>query len=1290
VSESIVIIFIFITITNISSSSSNNNITFDASQSNYIVQYYIVPCIPNEIPLYPPSLINMARSDTDTWTDTWQEHWSDDSGRDDSGRDDGGDDCHDEYSAEYNDSFHAQGAAPASYHPQQFVRREDDLAGGGNGSGSSSSRRRQHPLDMRPPSGRQVEPQQSRPNGTDDSVSSESSGEGMGDLQDRGRGQRRLLLGRQSRRPSQQQQQKQQQPWQQPQQRQDPQQHSFDVYHPHPPEKDHGTWNDLRGYRRHRADAWLYLLVTSGVAVGSLVRARRSDAIPSFVVTESGAYVTGVALTSVTLAAAAVMAVGYRLPWFRRNALRQGMRRQRRGASGVGVVVSPEMAVAMVAFALHLAAMSVILDGSNYLATRGTMIANSNLFYATWTSFGLLVFLVSNLLSTTCSHDDYNNYRNGNPSRAYLTTLWLSHLHLSAATLATSLALRYRTPLCRGLLSSSPVCDSPLATLVSSSLSLGLTLLALLVARSETRRSLPPSRARRIQAVLAGTASMLDAIGTIYVTSPGGMGFVSGNLFWVSWAGTGAALALWVGYLNGACAAPTGTTGSFSFPAKDAANATTMATTTTTHVHLSRIRAPGSDSSRATEPTDTEDESSNEGGRLPRRSRQYQYQSNSNSNSHPALPEGVLPPPPNMMASENIRGGAANAAPCSSSSSPPPPTAAPDARGLRGHLFGAGASVRASDRLPSPSDDDDRPDAEGSTARGQNRYCHPYDPAATTGESRSARDPDAGSAFSSDPTPPPPPAEPRGEDETETESDSERRSSRRRRTRPSPVGNASASEAETRSRSTRSRSTRSSSTNSNSRTKSKRTKKKKKDQTRGGDQPQSVFNLQQQQQYQQQYQQQPQYPPPLAHPPQPHPPQPQSQQPFPYHPPVTGSFTTYQGHGQSSYVSFPSFNSAPVNPPADSVSSRSDGIVGGVGTSTESSSGRTPRTVDESERDDDPEEKSSLSTPRTETDRSGPMHAQHDRRSASKSPGRPSVTPTHTTANTTKSRKSSSRSRSSSRGGASGAGERRSVTPSKSTASSSKASSRSPGNYRANTNRYGNDNPHPRHPYPQPQSQLQNPYPHNLPPPPPPSNTHTTNPLYPLPSVTTINPSDSDTAISDPTIDHSIMTSKQKGVEREKQVNHAVAAALAHAEAFKKTTAAASKKSSSKSGSGSGNKNGSKNGAAMTTVDEVVAAAIAAATFKTGGGMTAMTMNGSSGGGGKRRNRGSGSGSGGASPAMFQHPYVVPPPVKRPPVDDTSAENAERSSIHSFYSQSKHSKGSGSNHSLSTNSAFDC
>ncbi len=60
----------------------------------------------------------------------------------------------------------------------------------------------------------------------------------------------------------------------------------------------------------------------------------------------------------------------------------------------------PETAVTAAVFAVHLVSMPILLDRSNYLATRGTMITDPNLFRSTWTSFDLLVYLGSDLLAS--------------------------------------------------------------------------------------------------------------------------------------------------------------------------------------------------------------------------------------------------------------------------------------------------------------------------------------------------------------------------------------------------------------------------------------------------------------------------------------------------------------------------------------------------------------------------------------------------------------------------------------------------------------------------------------------------------------------------------------------------------------------------------------------------------------------------------------------------------------------------------------------------------------------------
>mmetsp|Transcript_14606 Transcript_14606/g.30737 ORF Transcript_14606/g.30737 Transcript_14606/m.30737 type:complete len:118 (-) Transcript_14606:1363-1716(-) len=56
-------------------------------------------------------------------------------------------------------------------------------------------------------------------------------------------------------------------------------------------------------------------------------------------------------------------------------------------------------------FAVHLASMSVLLEGSNYLSMWCTMVADSNFLNSTWMSFGTLISLVPDLLAASwCRH----------------------------------------------------------------------------------------------------------------------------------------------------------------------------------------------------------------------------------------------------------------------------------------------------------------------------------------------------------------------------------------------------------------------------------------------------------------------------------------------------------------------------------------------------------------------------------------------------------------------------------------------------------------------------------------------------------------------------------------------------------------------------------------------------------------------------------------------------------------------------------------------------------------------
>ena len=969
-----------------------------------------------------------------------------------------------------------------------------------------------------------------------------------------------------------------------------------------------------------------------------------------------------------------------------------------------------ELAMTILAVLLWIAAMPVLLDGKNYMATRGTSVENANVFFSTWASFGLVTFLLASVVSEACfnvvgggggassgnigSGSGMNNHRR--------TILWISMFFFANAVLGSSLSL-YSSPICQGMLSSSRMCASSMVTIVTSILTNVLCFMALTLsyvmhsrlkkhaARQSSSSSSSSSQpwalstkqsmklqsqsktTNKITSLLAIASLTIQSVGTTYVTSPGGMGFVSGNLFLSSWSCTILAFLLCLDYVNHVyldAVVSGGSSGRYGAPVKQALHFSYNGNTASMH-STSMATSIGNITDSTSTAYDTEEELVEDV-----------------HHHHPAIAapfsEGISMAETETEASASVvpdARGSVNGQHFGSSGVPPVPASQiglqPDASAIEEEQFevpanrGYGYYHHPSQGVgqdPEPEQQDVGYDA--STEFGNVESMASFTPS-FQGAEVNGRKYNLKASLTRNPS-----------------FYSEH---------PDGGGIMSVSDSEmggTRSKSTKSSRSLSSSKRSSSKNKAKGDKplqhhngggRKNKNAKASAEASGMKYNLKasmyadeavlsvsesemtsstkspsfNRPAVKRTREQQPsRYPPP---------PPPPSQRTndntkretfiVPTFKPKTGSFTSYQGNAQSSYVSVPSFNSAPHPVPPPPPRSKASKSV-----STTSSSGTTPRTVDERSTGTHLTE-TDHSGPLTETDHSGPIRGKNNRihgsaeswstgldaksssdvssrRPTSKSPGRKSPGRNHPS-------QSSSRSPRAMRPRTPQPPPRPVNEPVMPAAVAAAYQPRR-GTIKSRRQDQGDFNK---------SSKIL-------------SSESITHGLYDPMQSKTISLEDSDSIISDPTMDGSIMTSRQKGVVREKQVNHAVAAALAHAEVFKKSsTSNISMRKSTKSGT------------AGPDVDKIVAAAIAAATSKTN--LTSSQIS--------WRN---------SSTTSRAKSHAPPPPPPKPHEQSQGEEKStdiefdkSTKSIHSFYSNFVHSKASSKASSASlTNSdfGFDC
>lgn len=137
-----------------------------------------------------------------------------------------------------------------------------------------------------------------------------------------------------------------------------------------------------------RADAWLLLSLTSVACAASL-----SVASPAAWRSTPESAALGCAGTSAALSLC--VAAG-----FRYGPSRDGLTRPPGGGAGPLARATPELAVAVLTFALWLITSALVLRPAGQMAVARTEIWNANLYFATWASASLASFLAADLVTS--------------------------------------------------------------------------------------------------------------------------------------------------------------------------------------------------------------------------------------------------------------------------------------------------------------------------------------------------------------------------------------------------------------------------------------------------------------------------------------------------------------------------------------------------------------------------------------------------------------------------------------------------------------------------------------------------------------------------------------------------------------------------------------------------------------------------------------------------------------------------------------------------------------------------
>lgn len=347
------------------------------------------------------------------------------------------------------------------------------------------------------------------------------------------------------------------------------------------------------------ADVWMYLLLSTLVTIASLATLSLDTSSSSFnsgntsffdrlyaPQRNSSITTASLCLLGIQIAVCLVMGVGLRI-----NKLKHWLvgtsstsantsisndksrMQSKEEVSASTTRKAPSAILTTLSFLLQLTANSLLLDGSNYIATIGTSISNPNLFFGCWISWWLVVLLVGRLVGRGLLLDDYSSSstttrqsRVDDGSSNKPVALWTSSLLLNVTILSTSINL-VNSPICHGLMSNMGVCSGARVALTLGALNCGVGCLMLLVLYVSSVQQYHlrvngsgyggslfwnGKRVHNLGFIVSILSFVLQAASIGVITSPGGIGSNSGNLFVALWSSVFWGLFLLIRYADAA------------------------------------------------------------------------------------------------------------------------------------------------------------------------------------------------------------------------------------------------------------------------------------------------------------------------------------------------------------------------------------------------------------------------------------------------------------------------------------------------------------------------------------------------------------------------------------------------------------------------------------------------------------------------------------------------------------------------------------------------------------------